>query len=246
VTTAKKEQLQLTNFSVGLWFKTDTDFTSNAYIVYREGADCCLEKTGAKMNYGIWMTALEKIQAGFEGTNGTGYFVTSARSYNDGKWHYVVASYDGFEIKLYVDGALADRKLTSAAIPDKNGTHAIRIGASVLGKNHITASNYFTGNVYDVRIWDRPLLAQQMQQELGKIWLYPDNRDMVYSLLKKFNVKYIVINSEVGFKDYTLWGGTGNYLLKPYYNEGYETIFNSYDFLKLKWKIGDAAIYSVN
>jgi hypothetical protein len=234
VRTANNEQLQLRNFSVGVWFRTDANFTSNAYIVYRE------------MNYGIWMTGSEKVQAGFEASNGTDYFVTSARSYNDGKWHYAVATYDGFELKLYVDGALADRKLTTGAIPDNNGTHTVRIGATVPGKNHNATSNYFTGAVYDVRIWDRPLVAQQMQQELGKIWLYPDNRDMVYSLLKKFNVKYIVINSEIGFKDYTLWGGTGYYLLKPYDNEGYETMFNSYDFLKLKWKIGNAAIYSVN
>jgi hypothetical protein len=244
VTTANNEKLQLTNFSVGVWFRTDVNFTSNGYIVYRVGGDS--EKTGEKINYGIWMTGSEKVQAGFEASNGTDYFVTSARSYNDGKWHYAVATYDGFELKLYVDGALADRKLTSGAIPDNNGTHTVRIGATVPGKNHNATSNYFTGAVYDVRIWDRPLLAQQMQQELGKIWLYPDNRDMVYSLLKKFNVKYIVINSEIGFKDYTLWGGTGYYLLKPYYNEGYETMFNSYDFLKLKWKIGNAAIYSVN
>jgi Concanavalin A-like lectin/glucanases superfamily len=233
LTTAYNEQLQLSNFSVGVWFRTDANFTSNAYIVYRE------------MNYGIWMTGSEKIQAGFEASNGIDYFVTSSRSYNDGKWHYAVVTYDGFEIKLYVDGALADRKFTSGAILNNQGARPVRIGATVLGKNHNTASNYFTGNIYDLRIWDRPLVAQQTQQELEKIWLYPNNKDMVYSLLKKFNVKYIVINSEVGFKDYTLWGGTGYYLFKPYYNEGYETIFNSYDFLKLKWKTGNSAIYSV-
>ena len=247
-TAGNNKQLQLINFSVGTWFKTNSNFSSDAFIVNKGG--CCSEKPAENMNYGIWMTKDEKISAGFETSNGTDHFVTSGRSYNDGKWHYAVTTNDGFEVKLYIDGALVDRRLTSGAIPDRSDLHPIRIGAKLLSigekKNKEAFEGYFTGNVYDIRIWNRPLVAKQMQQELSKVWLYPYNRDLVYSLLKKFDVKYILINSEIGFKDYVPWGGSGNYLFKPYYNEVYENIFNSYDFLRLRWKAGDAAIYSVN
>src|SRR5207249_3217413 len=108
ITNSNNKQLQLRNFSVGTWFKTNSNFSSDAFIVSKGG--CCSEKAAENMNYGIWMTKDEKIRAGFETSNGTDYFVTSARSYNDGKWHYAVTTNDGFEVKLYIDGALVDRK----------------------------------------------------------------------------------------------------------------------------------------
>jgi hypothetical protein len=46
--------LQLRNFSVGTWFKTNSNFSSDAYIVNKGG--CCSEKAAENMNYGIWMT----------------------------------------------------------------------------------------------------------------------------------------------------------------------------------------------
>ena len=64
-------------------------------------------------------------------------------------------------------------------------------------------------------------------------------------MLRKYDVKYIVIMDERGYRDYTTWGGTGKFLDKPFTTEEYEKIFNSYDFLKLRMKLGDLAIYSV-
>ena len=99
---ASSSSLQLTRFSVGAWFMTNKDYSATAYIINKGGFGS--ETTTRNMNYGIWMTNSEKIQAGFETSNGPNYFATSPASYNDGKWHYAVVTYGGSTVRLYVDG----------------------------------------------------------------------------------------------------------------------------------------------
>src|SRR4029079_19251495 len=88
---------QLSKFSVAAWFKTSTDYNSNAFIVNKAGAS-------DNLNYGIWMTNAEKVGAGFETSSGNGIFATSPLSYSDGKWHYAVVTFDGTTVTLYLDG----------------------------------------------------------------------------------------------------------------------------------------------
>ena len=73
---ASATNLQLgTTFSVAAWFKTTNNYASNAFIVNKGGSGS--ETAGKNMNYGIWMTSAEKIQAGFETSTGTDYIATS-------------------------------------------------------------------------------------------------------------------------------------------------------------------------
>ena len=90
--------LQLSEFSVAAWFKTSTNFRSDAIIVNKGGVGS--ESSGQNMNYGIWMTKTEKIIAGFESTTAADHFVTSAKTYNDNQWHYVIVTYDGSNVIL--------------------------------------------------------------------------------------------------------------------------------------------------
>src|SRR5919109_4572125 len=94
--------LRLTKFSVAAWFKTTKDYSGNAYIVNKGGSGS--ESKGKNMNYGIWMTSSEKIRAGFETSSGSDRVATSSASYNNGNWHYAVATYSGSILRLYIDG----------------------------------------------------------------------------------------------------------------------------------------------
>ena len=85
--------LQLSQFSVAAWFKTSTNFGSDAFIVNKGGIGS--DSSGQNMNYGIWMTSTEQIKAGFETSSGADQFVTSVNTYNDGQWHYAVVTNDG-------------------------------------------------------------------------------------------------------------------------------------------------------
>jgi hypothetical protein len=140
---------QLSKFSVAAWFKTSTDYNSNAFIVNKAGAS-------DNLNYGIWMTNAEKVRAGFETSSGIAIVATSPLSYSDGKWHYAVVTFDGTTVTLYLDGLPVATKLASGT-PDSGGEEPIRMGA-----NSDALANFFVGNVDEVRVWNAALTAQQV------------------------------------------------------------------------------------
>jgi Concanavalin A-like lectin/glucanases superfamily/Bacterial Ig domain len=140
---------QLSKFTVAAWFKTPTDYNSDAFIMNKAGAS-------DNMNYGIWMTNTEKVRGGFETPNGNAFFATSPLSYSDGKWHYVVVTFDGSTITLYLDGLPVATKSTSGS-PDSGGEEPIRMGA-----NSQSLNNFFIGNVDEIRVWKSSLSAQQV------------------------------------------------------------------------------------
>src|SRR5918999_3599333 len=136
---ANNSSLQLTTFSIASWFNTQMDVSngSNSFIVTKGGVGS--DSEGKNMNYGIWMIDSENIQTGFENSSGANYFVMSPSNYSDGNWHYVVGTYNGSAVALYVDGVQVGSNLTTTtpppsqgAIPDNTGTQPVRIGANSL------------------------------------------------------------------------------------------------------------------
>jgi len=139
----------VSKFSVAAWFKTSTDYKSDAFIVNKAGA-------GDNKNYGIWMTNAEKVQAGFETSSGKPMYATSPLSYSDGKWHYAVVTFDGSVINLYVDGTQVATKSASGG-PDNGGDAPVRVGA-----NSEAPNDYFIGDVDEIRVWKSALTLQQV------------------------------------------------------------------------------------
>src|SRR5206468_6727295 len=80
--TSSSSALKLTQFTTALWFKTTMDVPvgENAYIANKGGNG--VDAAGSNMNYGLWMTSLENIEAGFETTGGTDYALTSPSTYS--------------------------------------------------------------------------------------------------------------------------------------------------------------------
>jgi hypothetical protein len=154
---ADSTSLRLTQFSVATWFKTSTDFATDSMMVNKGGLGA--DSAGQNMNYGIWMTSAEKIRAGFETSSGADQYITSANSYNDGRWHYVVVTNDGSTLRLYVDGVQVGTKSLLGASPENTGTKPIRVGAN----SRVTPpGNLFTGELDEIRIWSVGLTAQQV------------------------------------------------------------------------------------
>jgi hypothetical protein len=151
--------LQLSKFTVAAWFKTSTDYSSDAFIVNKGGLSSDIP--GENLNYGIWMSSTEQIKGGFETINGENNWISSPNSYRDGVWHYAVVTFDGSTIRFYVDGVLVNSKSTSAS-PDNSGSQPLRVGA-----DSNTLKSFFTGNVDEVRVWNRALSAQEVSDALG-------------------------------------------------------------------------------
>jgi len=84
-------------------------------------------------------------------------------------------------------------------------------------------------------------------EELEIIWNKPYERDTVNQLLKEYNVSYIFVTSEWSYyRDPKLGGGIHGYIAKPFSPEEYTTIFDTYPFLKIVFRLGSTTIYKVN
>lgn len=137
-------------FSVAVWFNTNNSLSKNGFLVNKGGIG--VDTPGKNLNYGIWMDTDGKIIAGFETKNGTDYTVKSNDTFNTGKWHYAIVTYNGNSLKLFIDGNLSDSLQTGGAVPDFTGTQPLRIGS-----NSLHPDNFFMGFIDEVRIWNRTL-----------------------------------------------------------------------------------------
>ncbi len=157
---AHNNTLSLENFAIYTWIKTNqTNLVDPAHIVNKGGFNT--DEKGENMNYGIWFSTDGTISGGFETESGENFEVKSTAKYNDGKWHYVLLSYDGSLLRLDIDGEkqISTTKNTNGAIPDTTGEQPIRIGA-----NSLDESKFFTGNIDEVRVWNRGLTDKEISE----------------------------------------------------------------------------------
>ena len=141
----------LVQFTVSAWFNTNNTLSKSGFIVNKGGIG--VDTPGKNMNYGIWVNQQGNIIAGFENKNGTDFEVTSNGTYNNGKWHNAVVTYDGkSELSLFIDGNFSSTIETGGAIPDLAIAAPLRIGA-----NSLSPDNFFTGFVDEVRVWNKTL-----------------------------------------------------------------------------------------
>ncbi len=71
----------------------------------------------------------------------------------DSRWHHVAATYDGSTVRLYVDGAL-----------NNSGAQSLNTTTQMLyiGRAPVRMSEYFDGDIDDLRIYDRALRANEI------------------------------------------------------------------------------------
>ncbi|HJU59585.1 MAG TPA: LamG domain-containing protein, partial [Nitrososphaeraceae archaeon] len=152
--------LSLRNFAIAAWIKTDQiSLIEPAHIVNKGGFNT--DKKGENMNYGIWFSVDGTISGGFETESGEDFEVKSTAKYNDGKWHYILLSYNGSLLRLDIDGKkqISTTKNTNGAIPDTTGDQPLRIGA-----NSLDESKFFAGNIDEVRVWNRGLTDKEISE----------------------------------------------------------------------------------
>lgn len=78
----------------------------------------------------------------------------------DGSWHYVVGTYDGTAVRLYVDGVeIGNTPLTTAIRYDLPGGNDAYIGTYDGSTNH-----NFVGKIDEVRIWGVAIGADTISQ----------------------------------------------------------------------------------
>jgi Concanavalin A-like lectin/glucanases superfamily/Alpha/beta hydrolase family len=148
-------------FSLSLWFNT---VTTQGGVLLGFGDT----QTGNSPSYdrNIYMDNSGLIHFGV--WTGTAQLINSVVAYNDGNWHQVVGSFSASTgLSLYVDGVLLGNNPNVTSPQAYNGYW--RIGENTLAISgqpwpFLPSSFYFSGQVDEVRIYDRVLSASEIQQ----------------------------------------------------------------------------------
>ena len=87
-------------------------------------------------------------------------------------WQHIACTYNGSEMKLYVDGILVESKTRNGDIDWSNLPIEARIGSYIDDDENY----YFDGQIDDIRIWKRALTANQIAESMtNHLWGTEDN-----------------------------------------------------------------------
>ncbi len=121
-----------------------------------------------------WRTAMMKEAGGdlayalyaHNGTGPSGH-VTTSGEYNTvgerlvpNRWTHLTATYDGTNLRLYVDGVLVSTRVAGRAISVSNG--ALQIGGNTVW------SEWFAGRLDDLRVYNRALSATEISADMAR------------------------------------------------------------------------------
>ena len=155
ITVPHNAALQSSNFTYEAWFKAGTDVSSIRTIVQK----------GISTNFfasiSLWGTGQLYAQANIGVSE---RFCLTVGSYNDNKWHHVAFTYDGINLRLYVDGQLEVILAATGSGLVATSTEQLSIGRYNPGSG---AGNNFIGSIDEVRIWNVARTQAEIQAALG-------------------------------------------------------------------------------
>ena len=95
-------------------------------------------------------------------------------SWTYGVWHHFCGTFNGSDLKTYIDGILVNTKTITASLLSRTN---LTIGARSINTANTTANTFFQGRLNDVRIYDHYLSPMEVKElSKGLILHYPLNR----------------------------------------------------------------------
>lgn len=141
-------------YSEELWFNTTTTL-GGKLMGFGDSPN------GTSTNYDRHIYMLASGQIDFGVYTSQAMIIGSSASYNDGKWHHMVATQGGDGMKLYLDGVLV---ASGAETQAQAYTGYWRVG----GDSSWAGSNFFTGRIDEVALYSTELTAQSVQTHYVK------------------------------------------------------------------------------
>jgi len=142
------DSLDMDNITVSMWIKTiagDQDFGREW-----QGGD---QRSWALNNGDGDGKIIFSITT--DGTTGTIKSAIGTSSASDGLWHHIVGTYDGTNVKVYVDGVLEDSEVESGTL--FHSTSPVRFADNFIRPNN------FDGQMDEVMIFSRALSAEEIK-----------------------------------------------------------------------------------
>jgi len=116
--------------------------------------------------YAIWQGgawASWQSEINFLLDNGVGYMRASfpLSDLTEGNWYYIVGTYDGAEMNIYLNGELKNQQTVSGSIDAPSAGSSLYIGAELQASNGV--DKFFLGDIDQVRIYDRALTIGEIR-----------------------------------------------------------------------------------
>jgi hypothetical protein len=141
-----EENFRLPKFSISAWAKTSLD--DGTAIFFRGDADqyeYLLYNTGGDSSIRVYVTD----------SSGSSYYAKTSAA-TDGNWHHFVGTWDGTELKIFMDGSLQESvEVGDITLYSSSGN--VNIGY------YSTGNDYFEGNIDEVRIYNRALSTPEIK-----------------------------------------------------------------------------------
>lgn len=135
------------NFTVGAWIKTGITDTNRHEIIGSSNADGS-KSSGIDLEISTGHKARFVSQRNSGFVQGTDYQeIVGATQIDDGRWRWIVATWDGSNLNLYVNGLSDATAVAWANAPVYNATNYVRIGCIGSGGSN---SLFFNGNLDEV------------------------------------------------------------------------------------------------
>ena len=135
----------LSNWTVGVWHYYTGSETG--------GSPCIVTETyvGGSINYSLGNNNGPFSVGFFDG----GWRVTDGYSLTPNNWYYIVGTYDGTDVNLYVNDTLVDSSIYT-------GTASISSGAGIRLMERWDSADYWDGYLSTVAIYDKALNSGQV------------------------------------------------------------------------------------
>ncbi|SVC67796.1 uncharacterized protein METZ01_LOCUS320650, partial [marine metagenome] len=116
---------------------------------------------GENINYYVGWKTDGNIVFGFE-VSGTGddKYITASTSVSPNTWSHIVCTYDNADLKVYVNGIIADAANIGPHTP-ATGNHPVGVAAAARASGNIMSPR-FEGKIDNVRIFDTALSASSI------------------------------------------------------------------------------------
>ena len=138
-----------TNLTITAWINTNS--ISTGKLIARKGEDY--------PPLLLWVNADYTIHFGFYYGPGGFYTATTTETISPNQWFFVTGTYDGDAVRTYING-VEKAANTDASGPTNSNSDSLRIGPGY--PDYPTA--WFDGKIDDVRIYDRTLTTEEIQQ----------------------------------------------------------------------------------
>jgi len=153
--------LRPTEFTVSAWVKTTTSLASTIFASYSQETGAYSIVAGFILNIApttglprltVGRDTNEVISVDYEQAVGTS-------DITDGAWHHVAGTYDGAEIKIYIDGVLEDTVAWAGGVV-YDSTNVVAIGAR--SDDGSTMTRFLDGDIDDARLYGRAITQSEV------------------------------------------------------------------------------------